>query len=1106
MQVVVFNPATANAGTDTPICGGQDIDLATLGASYTNPPATSADWTVIGGTTGVFKDALGNILSAPYTFGTARFYEPSTTDISTGRFDLLLSTDDPTGPCPIGSDAVRITVNAGPTVNAGLDTVFCAGNTIKLSGSSGGSTSSVTWTTNGQGTFSNQTSTTTEYLASSTEKNLGAVITMTLTSNDPGLPCTADDDDVIIVINQRATIDAGADFAKCADEPIVLNGSVPANSSTTAFHWSGGSGDFLPDNSTSNATYSITDPSEVGSFVTFTITSDDPDGAGPCLAESDDVSVQIKSDPGPPTVAVPPSYCVGNAIANLTASGFGIKWYSDVILTNQVGVGGIFPSGISNTSDTVATFFVTQSVNGCESTYARDSIIINPLPTPVFSVANFCLNDSTQFTDASTLLYNNGLSGSIVNWSYFLENGFAISPGGVGALPPGTHNNRTLGTYENPGHIYGSVGTYDPVLTVTTSDGCSNSASYSSLNSGQSLRIGPVPIASFDFKKICEDDVTDLFGKAGPAAGEPLLTWAWDFADPTSGANSSTQKDPSHLFSAYGAYPVELVITTPLNCKDSITINLPILPYIKTFPYPQDFETANHGWVASAIVFSPEHKGLSSWQWNQPNGTTITSTSKAWFTRVDSINTYFNTERSALYGPCVDVALLDRPILSFDHWSNLDNGNDGVYMEVAQPTANGDLTWSSFGNVNNGINWYDRPLILGLTQVGGIGQSVGQVGWTGDTKTASNPDGWVSSKYSLDQVKSATKLMIRFVFGSNSDNPDISTTSLDGFALDNFRLDSRNRVILAENFTNSSEGLHNAKFINFEKVLTDDELVKLQYHTGFGGADPIYEADKVDPNARVAFYGLNQSDQLIPRVFLDGHSEGAFTGTWMDDYYSVRALDVSPYNITITSLPATEPGAFKGSVSIECLQQITKGKPVLHYAVVEKTVGINKYVVRKMLPSPSGTPLELPLALNQVITFPEFNWVVSNGGINVDSLAIVAFIQDENTGEVYQTSIEAKPANLPSTITGVEPTVSTQVKIYPSPADDFINVELPKPVTGRISLKMFDVNGHELHNKFFEKGERSKVLDTHDFADGVYLIQVEMDNNLVRKKVMVIHD
>ncbi|HEV7780537.1 MAG TPA: PKD domain-containing protein [Chitinophagaceae bacterium] len=65
-------------------------------------------------------------------------------------------------------------------------------------------------------------------------------------------------------------------------------------------------------------------------------------------------------------------------------------------------------------------------------------------------------------------------------------------------------------------------------------------------------------------------------------AGE---TWAWDFGDPASGANNtSTDFEPTHLYSAAGTYTVKLTATNPNTCNLTSTVIFKITVYVSPAP------------------------------------------------------------------------------------------------------------------------------------------------------------------------------------------------------------------------------------------------------------------------------------------------------------------------------------------------------------------------------------------------------------------------------------------------------------------------------------------------------------------------------------------
>lgn len=90
---------------------------------------------------------------------------------------------------------------------------------------------------------------------------------------------------------------------------------------------------------------------------------------------------------------------------------------------------------------------VVTSNQGCIDSTTR-SVTVNPNPVADFISTLTCINDTTRFTDASSIL-----SGSIVSWSWDLGDG-------------------TTSTDVNPIHVYPAVGIYSVTLTVVSNLGC----------------------------------------------------------------------------------------------------------------------------------------------------------------------------------------------------------------------------------------------------------------------------------------------------------------------------------------------------------------------------------------------------------------------------------------------------------------------------------------------------------------------------------------------------------------------------------------------------------------------------------------------------------
>ncbi len=117
--------------------------------------------------------------------------------------------------------------------------------------------------------------------------------------------------------------------------------------------------------------------------------------------------------------------CITN-IADLEATGTNLQWYSDPALTNLVGTGTPFATG--ETTAGVYTYYVTQTVNGCESTATtvsltiHNSISIDVQPPPQL----ICEGDNATFSVTA--------SGYNLSYQWQEDNGsgFAdITDGGV---------------------------------------------------------------------------------------------------------------------------------------------------------------------------------------------------------------------------------------------------------------------------------------------------------------------------------------------------------------------------------------------------------------------------------------------------------------------------------------------------------------------------------------------------------------------------------------------------------------------------------------------------------------------------------------------------
>src|SRR5678809_871972 len=120
---------------------------------------------------------------------------------------------------------------------------------------------------------------------------IGTTITVTWNVPDPDGtgPCAATSDNMTVAINNSTIANAGPDQIVCSSTIITL-----AANATTDGNWTGGAGSFTPDRNAANAIYTPV-VSEIGTTITLTWNVPDPDGAGPCTAVTDQMTITINN-------------------------------------------------------------------------------------------------------------------------------------------------------------------------------------------------------------------------------------------------------------------------------------------------------------------------------------------------------------------------------------------------------------------------------------------------------------------------------------------------------------------------------------------------------------------------------------------------------------------------------------------------------------------------------------------------------------------------------------------------------------------------------------------------------------------------------------------
>lgn len=243
---------------------------------------------------------------------------------------------------------------------------------------------------------------------------------------------------------------------------------------------------------------------------------------------------------------------------------------------------------------------------------------------------------------------------------------------------------------------------------------------------------------------------------------------------------------------------------------------------ISTFPYFEDFETSNGGWVSGGT--------LNDWVWGTPSKPTITAAgggSKCYINGgLNLTGTGYNyDEVSYVISPTFNFSSLAYPWISFKLFWETEKKYDGGNLQYS---LNGGTTWIRVGNIGDPIdcmndNWYNTNNISKL-----VALDPSKTGWGGNhyptTATGSgnsNATGtlcqlgsgsmaWVLAKHCLTGLAGQPSVKFRITFGAGN-----TCNYYDGLAFDNILI--QEGMANAPDFSSACANIPST--INFTSIL-----------------------------------------------------------------------------------------------------------------------------------------------------------------------------------------------------------------------------------------------------------------------------------------------
>lgn len=473
------------------------------------------------------------------TGGTASAIAPTPVTTAAGTFKFYVSQKN--GACESGRDSITVTVNPTPAVpgTAGNTTTYCENEVAIVLTATG---SNLQWynTATGGTPLPGGAPTPSTFSAGNTTYYVSQTVN----------GCESNRAAITVTVNPIPAAPAVAN-------PLLQYclGSTPAALTATGSNllWytvaTGGLG-----------TAAAPSVSTASSGTTFYYVSQTVNG---CESGRSFVAVTIVAIPTSPVTA-PVDYCLNATATPLTATGVNLQWYST--LTAVTALPGA-PAPLTNTAG-VVTYYVSQSVNGCES--PRDSVVvtvkpISPAPA-VISPLEYCQNSTApQLTATGTSLL----------W-------YSAATGGTGSSTAPAPNTATPGTafFYVTQNVNGCESNPRTAITVTVKvTGTAVAGFHYTKDTACINGLNQVPAYDLGFTNggvfsaspsgLNIDPATGIITAAASAAGAYRVTYTY----PTTGCtNGNTGWDSIVVAPAIPA-TVVFSYSSPV-CKDA----LPVMP------------------------------------------------------------------------------------------------------------------------------------------------------------------------------------------------------------------------------------------------------------------------------------------------------------------------------------------------------------------------------------------------------------------------------------------------------------------------------------------------------------------------------------------------
>lgn len=299
-------------------------------------------------------------------------------------------------------------------------------------------------------------------------------------------------------------------------------------------------------------------------------------------------------------------------------------------------------------------------------TFAKD-IVINPLPTPDFSVSDAvsCKPYTPTFTDLTP-------SAAVRVWDF------------------GDGTGTVSSTNASVNHNYQQAGAYDVTLSVTNSNGCTNTVVKKQfIQVALPVLTGPSGVAG------CAPLDATLSATVSNIKNDPVVSYAWQFGD----GQTQTVATPAvlHTYNGTGRFDVTLTVTTQSGCTANAAYN--DLVWAGKAPATANFGvTPNPVCAGDAVRLVATSSGADTYNWNFGDGTAQSGAASDIthnFQNNGNITVNMSAGSNGCYTAATPVTVqVNGPVASFDFVRDCTNKHQFLFNNTSKEIPGNTYQWA----------------------------------------------------------------------------------------------------------------------------------------------------------------------------------------------------------------------------------------------------------------------------------------------------------------------------------------------------------------------------------------------------------------------------